>query len=245
MDRELIIAIIAALVALAGAAITIWGQVRTARLSSNLQAIARDEERRFQAEKTGSRYKQPLATAASDLQSRLYNILELGFVNAYLVADDPRARQYAINNTAYVVAQYFAWTEIIRRDLQYVDLGEDTITREFARLQDNILSLFQTDRLPRVFRVFAGEQRAIGERMVRDTPRGPECIGYASFLDTIATDCDPLIQRLRQDIESLDDPLNDARPRLAAIQGALIDLLSFLDPAKVRFPLDEFRKARR
>lgn len=29
-----------------------------------------------------------------------------------------RERSYVLNNTVYLIAQYFAWTEIIRRDME-------------------------------------------------------------------------------------------------------------------------------
>lgn len=32
-------------------------------------------------------------------------------------------------STVYLIAQYFAWTEIIRTDVQHIDLGKDDKTR--------------------------------------------------------------------------------------------------------------------
>jgi hypothetical protein len=102
-------------------------------------------------------------------------------------------------------------------------------------LQDTIYSLWQTDSLPQHFRVFAGEQRAIGERMIATTSRRPKCIGYATFLDLLDKAPDPLIDALRQDVREISDHFGEVRPRLIALQNALIDLLKFLDPEYIRF----------
>jgi hypothetical protein len=65
-----------------------------------------------------------------------------------------------------------------------------------------------------MFRVFAGEQRAVGERMIRNGTRGPECIGYGAFLDQLAKAPDPLLEPVRQDVRDLSIQLAVARPRL-------------------------------
>jgi hypothetical protein len=204
-------------------------------LAAELEKLRLAEQRRFDAERTAARYREPLARAAYDLQSRLYNILQQDLLAVYFDKGDERERAYVVDNTTFLMAQYFAWTEIIRRDIQYIDLGRDEQTRRLAQLQDDIFSLFQTDRFPRLFRVFAGEQRAIGERMIREGPRGLHCMGYAIFLAQAAEGKDRLIEGLRSDVRSLSSHLPSARPRLVALQHALIDLLAFLDPDFVRF----------
>jgi hypothetical protein len=243
MRTELVVALIAAAVALASAGFTLWGQARTTRLAAELESFRLAEQRRFEAERTAARYREPLARAAYDLQSRLYNILQQNLLAVYYEKGDERERSYVVDNTAFLVAQYFAWTEIVRRDIQYIDLGQDEQTRRLARLQDDIYSLFQTDRFGRLFRVFAGEQRAIGERMVREGPRGLECLGYAAYLDQVAKGGDRLIEALRGDVRAVSAHLPAARPRLVALQHALIDLLAFLDPDFVRFPRERRTKA--
>jgi hypothetical protein len=141
-----------------------------------------------------------------------------------------------MHHTVFVIAQYFAWTELIRREIQYIDLGKDEETRQLARLQHRIYATFQADRYPPLLRVFGGEQHAIGERMIHEGPRGPQCIGYASFLDYLKADPDPLICALENDVQSLGMQLQQALPRLVELQHSLIDLVVFLDPQAVRFP---------
>jgi hypothetical protein len=153
MRTEVLVAIIAAAVALASAGFTLWGQARTTRLAAQLENLRLVEQRRFEAERTAARYREPLARAAYDLQSRLYNILQQNLLAVYFDKGDERERSYVVDNTTFLVAQYFAWTEIVRRDIQYIDLGRDEQTRRLARLQDDIYSFFQTDRYSRLFRV--------------------------------------------------------------------------------------------
>lgn len=202
MKTELVVALISGAVALSAAGIAVWGQFRSARLAAELGDLKLAEQRRIESEKALSRYREPLARAAYDLQSRLYNILEQGLVRVYFDNGDKRERSYVVENTIFLVAQYFAWKEIIRRNIQYIDLGEDEQTRQLARLQDDIYALFQTDGFDPILRVFAGEQRAIGERMIREGVRGPECAGYAAFLDQIAKAPDPLLEPIREDVRS-------------------------------------------
>jgi hypothetical protein len=56
-----------------------------------------------------------------------------------------------------------------------------------------IYSAWQTDKYKPLLRVFGGEQHAIGERMIWEGPRGPQCLGFASFLDYLNRSPDPLI----------------------------------------------------
>jgi hypothetical protein len=134
MKTELLVAIISGAVALSAGALAVWGQFRSARLAAEMEELRLAEQRRIESEKTLSRYREPLARAAYDLQSRLYNILEQGLIAAYFDNGDERERSYVVDNTAFLIAQYLAWTEIIRRDIQYIDLGQDEETRKLARL---------------------------------------------------------------------------------------------------------------
>src|SRR5690606_3459932 len=116
------------------------------------------------------------------------------------------------------------------------NLGKDEDTRQLARLQDNIYAIFQSSDTGRLLHLFAGEPRAIGERMLCKGERGQECMGYAAFLERLAETPDPLHEALRADVHQIAQRLPEARPRLVALQHALIDLLAFLDPDFIRFP---------
>ncbi len=235
MQTAITVALISAAVALSSAAFAFWGQVRLKRLSSDIDGLQERERERRDAAKVARKYHEPLARSAYDFQSRLYNLLGKDFAGRYLDRGNERERDYAVYNTVFLIAQYFAWTEIIRIAIQYVDLGSDDQTRQFARLQDKIFALFTTDRFPSAFRVFAGEQRALGEWMIRQTDLGPECVGYGTFVERMRSNegTDPIARYLADDVKQFAS--DTAGRRLAEIQNALIDLLDFLDPACVRF----------
>jgi len=236
MDKTLILGVISSVVAIAAAVIAVWGQLRVKRVEAQLALQKAEADRRAETEQTARRFREPLGRAAYELQSRIFNILKNGALEVYVDKGDGSAQSYAITHTVFVIAQYFAWTEIIRREIQFIDLGADQETRHLAQLQHKIYSIWQTDRHPPLLRVLGGEQHGIGERMIRDTPRGPQCLGYASFLDYLKADPDPLICSLENDVKSLSTCLERALPRLTELQHALINLVVFLDPGETRFP---------
>lgn len=236
-----IAAYIAAAAAIGVALITGSAALATSLLnSSTLRKTEReklDHPRRQQI----SRFSEPLARSAYDLQSRIYNILRKGFVKVYLVDGNARERAYAIDNTVYLIAQNLCWTELVRREVQFIDLGRAKRTRRLLHLQDTLYSFWSTDTHSARLRLFAGEQRALGEALIaRDRA---ECIGYGLFLDTFPPGANPLVDALRVDVAGLGAGLPDATDRLSEVHHALIDLLDLLDPKYVRFPRERRTRA--
>jgi hypothetical protein len=236
MDKALIPTVISPMVAIAAAAIAVWGQLRVKRVEAQLELQKAEAGRRAETKQTARKFYEPLGRAAYELQSRIFNIVRGNFLEVYLLHGNDRTRSYAINHTVFVIAQYFAWTELIRREIQFIDLGADEETRQLAQLQHRIYAGWQTDKYHPLLRVFGGEQHAVGERMIQEGPRGPQCMGYASFVDYLDRGPDPLIRALKTDVESLGTSLADALPRLCELQHSLIDIVVFLDPEAIRFP---------
>lgn len=251
MKVELTVALISGAIALASAGGSIWISTRTARNSDNnaraIEQLKIDNERLKAADqirKETSTFSEPLARSAYDLQSRLYNILRQNVVEVYLIFGTERERSYIKNNTVFLIAQYLCWTEIVRREIQFIDLGEATKTRDLLRLQDDIYNIWGADRQSSVFRIFAGEQRALGEALIQAGVRGPECMGYGAFLKTFGNGTNPLIDAVGEDVlyletgieQSTDSGIDQATERLTNLQHSLIDLLKILDPDYIRFP---------
>jgi hypothetical protein len=244
ISPEVIAALVAAAAAVLSSLLAIWGQVRVLRLTTAHERDKRQEDKRDEVERVMSRFREPLIRAAYDLQSRLYNIVAQGLLVVYWVNGTKEERDYVSNNTLFLVAQFFGWNEIIRREVQFLDLGDQVQTRRLSELQDNIVHLCLSDRYGRDFRVFAGDQRAIGERMIRKSSRGLECFGYADFVDTIRQQPTriPQLDSLRQSIEDLAQSTSPQYARLCFLQNALIDLLDFLDPRHMRYPKERRSK---
>jgi hypothetical protein len=207
---------------------------RLARLNHELDAEVHRRtaiiDRDLHAEEVLTRYREPLAAAAFDLQSRLYNVLRLDFFRKY--GEGQRAED-TVRTTLFRLAQYFGWTEILRRDIQFLSFPEDDETRRVARLQFEISKLFLTDGYGPAMMIWADEQRGIGERMIVEEHGKVLCMGYAAFHgrcdDTFATWC----ERLRTETED-----ESARARLRAVQHLLCQLVETLDTRRVRYTED-------
>lgn len=238
MDSALAVALIAGVVALASATYTALNARAIEQLKIDNERRKTEEQRR----KEISGFSEPLARAAYDLQSRIWNIHQ-NFLVMYLVNGDERQRSYAIDNTVYLIAQYLCWTELVRREIQFIDLESNNETRKLLRLQDSISSQWGTGRgrtglISPLFCIFAGEQRAIGEALIQTGRRGPECMGYGEFLKSFGEGVNPLIDSLRADVVSSSSNLAAVTERLLNLQHAMIDLLALLDPDYLRFPED-------
>ncbi len=147
-----------------------------------------------------------------------------------------------VDNTAYLIAQLFAWIEIIRVEAQFLDLGEEAATRRPGELLDTIAGLWSRDDIPGSLRIFRGEQRGIGEEMVESAPDGRACIGYSTFLRSDEGVERPFLDRLRGAVETFAARGGAEVVRLSLLQQALIDLIDFLDPDCARFPAERREK---
>jgi hypothetical protein len=230
LDAGLEVSAVALAGAVAAAGIALYGQLRSQTLSA-----------RHEAENVLRRYREPLATAAYELQGRLYNIVQLGFLRKYYVNGDDAQKTYAVENTLYVIAQYLGWSEILRREIQFLSFSDSARTRAVAEHQRRIVELFQSDALDlgRPFLIWRGEQRAIGERMIERDGQWLNCLGYATFLDHDKDAFGPWLRRLEGDIATLAQEIN---PRLSKLQHALVDLIRELDSEALRFADQELQK---
>ena len=235
------------IVAVVAGGVSLLSAVYTTRLASRLEAERHARTKAEQLDELMDRYRDPLLQASFDLQSRIYNIAEQGFLGRYYVEGSDATREYARENTLYVLAEYLGWVEILRREVRYLELGNEVANRDWARRLAAVRSTLQTDRLSPCFRLFNGQQRAIGEIMVAPSNDDRlETLGYAKFL---SCQQDPEFDRwfghLREDVDSLArEPDGGHDERLRALQGALVDLIDLLDPDAVRVQSAERQRLR-
>ena len=177
------------------------------------------------------RYRDPLLHAAYELQSRVWNIVDRGFLTAY---GGPGG--YGELSTLWVFGQYFGWAERLRRDVQFLDLGTQRANRELAKRLAAIRFALASDTQvddPR-FMVFRAEQRAIGEVMIG---ADGTVLGFAAF--SRAYGGDPVFAgwfaKLAHDLEAVRHEERPEHYRLRLLQGRLMDLVDLLDPQRVRF----------
>jgi hypothetical protein len=246
---ELTVALISAAAAVLAALLTVVVSARTTRVTAELQDKL--ERQRHQAskeellEQVMSRYREPLVRAAFDLQSRIYNIVKQAFLVRYLRQGRPDEQEYACRNTVFVVAEYLGWVEILRRGVQFLDLGDVERNRSLVDRLEAISTVLLDDRQypDSTFQVFRGQQRAVGELMMDPAPPSEgmayrQCIGYAAFVAELEQE--PSFARwfakLEGDVQQVAADPSPGYDRLVALQHALIDLIDFLDDPPTRFP---------
>jgi hypothetical protein len=200
-------------------------------------------DRRLAAEELAMRYRLPLIHAAFDLQSRLYNICGQRFLQRFSTeTSSAQEREYAIDNTMYLIGQYLCFSEIIRRGMLFVsDRRQD---KAFTEAMERVRDVFaMTETEDRTLCLFRGEQRALGEVMLVESdklfPGDPrwDCLGYATFVNRLQDpDVDRWFGSLRGSLETLTNDLEHHDHRLKELQHALLDLLTLLDPDHEHLP---------
>jgi hypothetical protein len=188
-------------------------------------------DRDLQAQDVLARYREPLAAAAFDLQSRLYNILRLDFFDKF--GGDQARGEEALRTTVFRLAQYFGWTEILRREIQFLSFPKNEDTRRVAGLQSAIAKCFLTDEHGHALMIWSDEQRGIGERMIVAEQDQVICMGYASFRERCEDTFSDWCARVRTEVT---EPA--ALDRLRHAQHLLCDLVDALDPDHVRYAGD-------
>jgi hypothetical protein len=208
--------------------------IRTARLGHQLEAEREQRHEEQSAIKAAERVYEPLAQAAAELQSRIFNIVETGWVP--LMKRYESHGDYAVTSTAFLFAHYFGWIEA-RRQAVLASSGEGGRDVSVQRHIDGVLKVLRRSEDSEGFLFFTTEQRAIGELMLswdvfeETGTRIPNVAGYAAF-----------VQRFREDEDFRDwfAPINSGMDlvskgdnrRLVAIQHELVALIDELDPKR-------------
>lgn len=238
----------AIVLALLAGALSLFNSVYTTRLAGRIEEERRAKTKAELVAELMARYRDPLLQAAFDLQSRIYNIVEQGFLQAHYCNGTESTKEYARENTLYVLADYLGWVEILRREVRFLNLGDEVANRAWTeRLVAVRITLLSTEFSPR-FRIFNGQQRAIGEIMIKDDDGDNgarlETVGYAGFLvRQKKPEFDRWFVDLRADIDALaNEPDAGHEQRLVALQQALVELIDLLDPDQVRIPTSERRR---
>ena len=245
MRAEIITAVTAAVVSVVSASISVYGQLSKAKLKDRLEKQNKTEEKAAISKEIVEKYRNPILKAAYDLQSRLYNIVNHNFLLDYY--HSPDYKDYAIHSTLYVIAEYLAWVEILRREIQFLDLGDVEMNRRLEDLMYRISQAFFSGKIEMTFCLFRGEQRAIGEIMLSTRTlserQNYECIGLATFVQRLKDpDFSQWFVKLQQDIEKIANTENRHQQRLIKLQHALIDLIDFLDENCIYFSPEYRRK---
>ncbi|MEU2166883.1 hypothetical protein ACH47V_05820 [Micromonospora chersina] len=237
MPPEVVIAVVSAGVAIACALVSAIATHRTTIEIQTLQQEARQHTKLELAEERFRLYREPLLWSAQSLQSRLYNGIGRGFLSRFLRHGLPEEQRYARDNTVFVLAEYLGWLEIIRRDHRLWDRKALASIEPLFEMIGRTSHILATEELKGPFRLFRGQQRAIGELMLirnESSQNGAlEVIGYAAFCDKL--DDDPRFAKwfdqLRTEVATIESAGLEGNQRLIKLQSALIDLIKLLDPS--------------
>lgn len=236
---SIISAVLSVLGAIVAGVMTTWSARKSSMLEHALAEQRHRESKAEQAQEVLSRYREPLLLAAFNLQTRLHNAVGGDYLPRYLRHEDSDERRYARDYTVYVLAEYLCWVEIIRRELRFLDLGDDESNRTFNRHLMAVGKMFSTMRFPQHFRLFKGQQRAIGELvMVAGANGRSDSMTYPAFCSRLDNDAEfgRWFARLRSDVDEVVAHDRAGNERLLRAQHALIDLIDFLDPSHARIP---------
>lgn len=248
-DTSFLTAIIAATVAIISAIITLLGQTRTKRLEHQFLKERETESEEAKLKEIVSKYSNPILKSAVDLKRRLATYTEGDGLSTYYNRSE-RDREYTINNTLFLIAEYFCWVEVLNRQVQFLDFGLVEQNQELTKLLRNVGLAFQADiedsndgnDFP--FRVYKGEQRAIGEIMLKISSESENrvvgCMGYAEFLQRLHDpDFMKWFTKFKNDLIKNAKESHKYDKRLILIHNSLVGLIDFLDPNFVSSPRDE------
>src|SRR6266851_1484274 len=243
MSASILIAVISGLVAVTGVVLSSYATIRTVRTQHELEVRRHRLDRGEVAEEITSKYRDPLLRSIIDLQGRIYSIVKLDFMQRHLGSGDEEQIQYAKSSTLFRLAEYFGWMEILRRGVQFLDLGDQARSRELTALSHQIsLAFANTQEFPNAaFRLFRDEQRAVGELAIESLPgdpRGYHCIGYTQFVQRLEDEPNfsRWFARLATEIDAMISPSPGYLDRLINIHNTFGALLEFLDPGGIRYP---------
>jgi len=215
-------------------------QANMERLKSELATEQHErialKDRELNAEDVLTHFREPLAAAAFDLQSRCYNIVSLNFFGKFGTSHDrfPEAQK----TTIFRFAQYFGWTEILRREIQFLSFPEEQDTRCVAQLQSQIAGRLANSTKDEPLMIWVDQQRAIGERMIVEEHGKVLCMGYARFCDEYDASFAPLCRHMIDDVH---DP--GAVARLGDAQHLLCKLVMTLDKEQLRYTKEQLGQA--
>jgi len=244
LKSEVIVALIAGLVAVIGALITILGQVRITKLAHGLTRMRQLESEDANISKITAMYNDPLLSSALDLQRRLFSISEHGFLRQKF-QDRQVDKEHAIRSTLYRIAEYLGWCEILRSEIQFVGWGKKERNRILRQKLEGVTQAFIHGGHNIPLYIPRTVQRAIGEIMITirqypDAERS-QCIGYAQFIKQLKNPEFAIwFENLNNDIEKIATKDDSDKSRLMSLQKTVMSLIEFLDPDGIRWPKEQW-----
>lgn len=228
--------VLAALIAAGTSLIVTLG---SGMLQRHFARADRADERRSQGRVVLDKYRGPLLQAASDLGSRVDKIRHRDFLG-HVAAHD---RDYAKLSTLFRIAQYCAWREVLRREVQLMRFDRESDTQAVAAFIGFVTWAMASDKHDGTYGlIWVEHQRGIGKLMLSERPDGTSTVcGFATFRGRYEERFEPWME----DVAGawLSDQARRGE-RLAMLQLALYGLVTLLDEECVHRDRPWFASAR-
>jgi hypothetical protein len=236
MSSEFILPIIT--VALSGL-ITIGGAVFNYNLTQRSKRLDEARQRQAEAERLAARYAKPLLQAAYELEGRLESILDEERNGRLWLWPNwqpdpgntklpPVTFDYYLKSTLYLIGQFFAWIDIMKKEEIFLPLSDKAINQGFQTLLEDCIKAFSDSRVASGPAIFRHQQRAIGEQMSEESSKDKtlHCISYSAFVDRYEQDA-----RYRRWFEPAETLIlkieREGDPRMKRLQAITLQLKHF------------------
>jgi len=168
----------------------------------HIQKLESEKQKRERIRREIIRWANPVLSSVQSLQSQLRNILER---DGYLAMRKDYKEQinsnwsisydYFMNSLPFLFGQYFAWTQILRDELNFelfeTQNEKDIFFQSIHRVSRALSSFPPSHHLlcqGKDTQVFALQQRAMGELLILREEDNKRCMSYPDFVENIKTE---------------------------------------------------------
>lgn len=253
MDAQVVAALIAAAVAIASAVLGVVNSRALAPLQSDLDARREKEVADHQAavEKRDAqekrireevlRWTNPVLDAVVGLESRLHNILNKKLDQALHKSRKDRpvhpdwavSYEYVLPTTLYLFANYFAWIRLLQEKLSFELFESEQIKKRFVDAMWDVSKALSEWPHPEVrgwgrdAQVFALQQRAIGEALIRRDTEPARAMTVPEFLSAYDDKSKPTFNAMLEPLRVLVEDLEAGTQRWSRLSLTLGALHTF------------------
>ena len=233
MSTQTSLAVAAMALSIMSVVVSGFFSARTVRIGHELDLEQARQRERESALAAARRVYEPLAQAAAELQSRIYNMVSTDWLT--LTRRYEQHGDYVQSSTAFLFAHYFGWIEA-RRQAVLTSSGAGDRDAVVSAAINQVRETLRESEHDEGFLFFNVEQRAIGELMfswdvIGDTDRQPHVLGYAAFCKRYREEVDfrDWFQPVEIGVQHIAD---SSLGRLKEIHAELLDLIKVLDPER-------------
>jgi hypothetical protein len=238
MDAQLIAALIAAAVAIASAVLGVLNSRKLADYQAEVDERTAQQQR---IREEVLRWTNPVLDAVDSLESRLDNILndDLDLALRKHRQDRPVDPDWAVSydyvlpSTLFLFANYFAWIRLMQEKLSFELFESKQVEERFFEAMwrvSNTLSHWSRDELRgagRDTQVFALQQRAIGEAVIKRDAEDPRPMTIPEFLSAYNNKREPTFNATLEPLRELVDHLERDTKRWERLSRTLNELQAF------------------